>query len=32
MENQLLQCYNRGCGQKYDPDDNKESKFSVNMI
>ncbi|KAJ8947943.1 hypothetical protein NQ314_008522 [Rhamnusium bicolor] len=23
-EKSLLQCYNRGCGQKYDPDDNKE--------
>ncbi|KAJ8966194.1 hypothetical protein NQ317_015414 [Molorchus minor] len=23
-ENPLLQCYNRGCGQKYDPNNNKE--------
>lgn len=22
----LLQCYNRGCGQKYNPSENKEGK------
>lgn len=27
MENETLQCYNRGCGQKYDPNKNNDGKF-----
>lgn len=25
-EDKLVLCYNRGCGQKYDPDKNSEGK------
>ena len=28
MTEELLQCYNRGCGQKYVPSENNDGKLS----
>lgn len=32
QEATLLHCYNRGCGKKFDPNDNKEGMLNIQKI
>lgn len=32
QEATLLHCYNRGCGKKFDPNDNKEGALNIQRI
>lgn len=29
---QLIHCYNRGCGQKYDPNENTEGRYEIEKL